>query len=719
MGVSLQYAWLIPALPFLAFVLITLTPLRRSAQASAWLATGLMLVATVLALSVLIETAQGVHITPGGSVALVEPSAPAGEDQSVERFSAPPPHIVQTFRWAPAGDTAISMGYLIDPSVALLLVMVTVASTCIHMFSIGYMASDPRRARFFSFIALFSAAMLLMLMASNLILLFIAWELMGLCSYLLIGFWFARQYADPQQITPRSAAIKAFITTRIGDVLLMIGLCYLWYKAGSLEFGVGLGQVFNSEFLSTISQEAGPFGMTTATAIALLLFCGTVGKSAQVPLHVWLPDAMEGPTPVSALIHAATMVAAGVFLVVRTYPIFVASQALPIVAAIGAFTALFAALIAIGQFDIKRILAYSTISQLGFMVAALGIGGWTAALFHLLTHAFFKALLFLGAGSVIHGMEATVGHDPNRAQDIRNMGGLRRFMPTTFLTYMVGYLSLAGIVPFAGFWSKDEILNESLLTGNWLVLIVLLITSLLTAFYMTRQVLLVFYGPFRSAALVHGDSAAEHGHVGSEPHESPATMTIPLIVLALFALVTGLLNLPFNLPGQHWLSSFLGQPTHSFSLVAAGLGTLVALLGIGLGLLLYRRAYTTSAESDPLEARLPGPFAWMQGRFFVDQLYAASIGRLAVALTLLSRGLDLVIDQLVNGVDRLTTFFGKLNYIIDDTVLNDGADQVVRGASASGDRARGLETGKTQDYLAIVFAGMLVLGVISLYLLGR
>ncbi len=715
MGVSLQYAWLIPTLPFLAFVLITLTPVRRNHRASAWLATGLMIVASILALAVLFETAQGVRIAANGSVELVALESPAGENIGAERFQAPEANIVQTFRWAPAGDSIITMGYLIDPVVALLLAMVTVASSCIHLFSIGYMADDPRRARFFSFIALFSAAMLLMLMASNLILLFIAWELMGLCSYLLIGFWFDRGYADPQQITPRAAAIKAFITTRIGDVLLMIGLCYLWFKAGSLDLGIQAGQVFDSEFLRRIGQEAGPFGLTTATAIALLLFCGTIGKSAQVPLHIWLPDAMEGPTPVSALIHAATMVAAGVFLVIRTYPIFVASQALPIVAAIGAFTALFAALIAVGQFDIKRILAYSTISQLGFMVAALGIGGWTVALFHLLTHAFFKALLFLGAGSVIHGMEATIGHDPNRAQDIRNMGGLRRFMPTTFLTYMVGYLSLVGIVPFAGFWSKDEILAESLLTGNFLVLIVLLLASLLTAFYMTRQILLVFYGPFRSAALVHGETSPEHGHAGSEPHESPATMTIPLILLALFATGAGLLNLP----GIHWLSSFLGQPVHAFNPIAAGLGTLVALIGIGLGIAYYRRAFTTENERDPLDMQIPGVFAWLNGRFFVDQLYAASIGRLTLALEVFSSTIDRIIDRVVIGFDRLTTFLGRVNYIVDDTLLNDGADQIVRGATIGGNGASRLETGKAQDYLAIVFAGMLVLGVVSLYLLGR
>ncbi|GAB4111824.1 MAG: NADH-quinone oxidoreductase subunit L [Roseiflexaceae bacterium] len=710
----LSFAWLIPLLPGLAWVLITLTPLRRSNPLSAWFATILMVLSALLALGVLSEVAQGVRIDATGAISQVLEKAEHGEG-----FHLAAANISQSFRWAPLGDGAIRFGFMVDPAIAVMLAMVALASACIHLFSIGYMAHDPRQARFFSFIALFTAAMLLMLIANNLILFFIAWELMGLCSYLLIGFWYDRNYADPQQITPRAAAIKAFITTRIGDVLLMVGLAYLWTEAGTLEFGVEPGQIFHAQFLAQIASATGPFGLSVATAIALLLFCGTIGKSAQVPLHVWLPDAMEGPTPVSALIHAATMVAAGVFLVARTYPIFVASQALPVVAAIGAFTALFAALIACAQFDIKRILAYSTLSQLGFMVAALGIGGWTAALFHLLTHAFFKALLFLGAGSVIHGMEATVGHDPNKAQDIRNMGGLRRFMPTTFFTYMAGYLALAGIAPFAGFWSKDEILAESLKSGQLLVLVVLLLASLLTAFYMTRQIILVFFGPFRSVGLVnshhqHGDRSDHGGH---EPHESPATMTIPLIVLALFAIGAGVLNLPFD--GAHWLSSLLGQEAHPFNPLAAALGTAAALLGIGLSVALYRNAYSTNDEIDPLEQRLAGPFGWLNRRLLVDELYQASIGRVLILFEMLSALADLLIERVVAGFDRLTNFLGRLSYLVDDTVLNDGAERVAQGANAGSDGARRLTTGHVQDYLALIFGGVIVLGAISLYLLGR
>jgi NADH-quinone oxidoreductase subunit L len=715
MGQFLTYAWLIPALPLLASALITLTPLRRSGRSSALLATALMAGSALIALLVLAEVAQGVSVLQDGSVALVAPEAAHAEEGGEASFHTPAPNIVRSFRWSPAGDTPIMLGFMVDPAAAVMLAMVAVASFCIHLFSAGYMAHDPRRARFFSFIALFTSAMLLMVMSSSLLLFFIAWEVMGLCSYLLIGFWFDRTYADARQITPARAAIKAFITTRIGDVLLMVGLCALWLEAGTLEFGVEAGQIFAPELLQRMAGETGPLGLSTATAIALLLFCGTVGKSAQAPLHVWLPDAMEGPTPVSALIHAATMVAAGVFLVARTYPIFVASEALPIVAGVGAFTALFAALIAVAQFDIKRILAYSTLSQLGFMVAALGIGGWTAAIFHLLTHAFFKALLFLGAGSVIHGMERTVGHDPNRAQDIRTMGGLRRFMPTTFWTYMVGALALAGVAPLAGFWSKDEILAEGLRGGHTIVLGVLLLTSLLTAFYMTRQVLLVFFGPFRSVGLVHSARQSDEGHAhgGAEPAESPASMTTPLVILALFAIGAGALNLP----GSHWLATLLGQPSHAFDPIAAGLGTLIAALGIGIGALVYRRALADGADRDPVEVRAPQLFGWLQSRLFVDELYAATIGRLTGLVAWLSAVVDLVISRSLGWVDRLTGMLGKLSYLVDDSLLNDGADQVVRGTLAGSDGARRIGGGRVQSYLAIVFGGVIVLGAIALYVI--
>ena len=733
MGFFLQYAWLIPLLPLLGFAIITLTPVRMSKTLSGWVAIGLMVVATVIALGVGAEVYQGVHVGEDGAatIASAEGHAAEGEAASAEgeaAFTFPEANIVRTFRWAPAaGDVAFTMGYYIDPAVAAMLVMVTIASTCIHLFSMGYMAHDVRQSRFFSFISLFTASMLLMLLSSNLLLFFMAWELMGLCSYLLIGFWYDKVYPNPNQITPRQAAMKAFITTRVGDVLFMVGMAYLWPQAGSLDFGTAKGQIFNPEFLAHIGGTTNSLGISVATGIALLLFCGTVGKSAQFPLHVWLPDAMEGPTPVSALIHAATMVAAGVFLVGRTYPIFKADggPALLAVSIIGAFTALFAALIAVGQFDIKRILAYSTLSQLGFMVAALGIGGWVAGIFHLLTHAFFKALLFLGSGSVIHGMEATVGHDSNTAQDIRNMGNLRKYMPTTFLTYVAGYLALAGFPGFAGFWSKDEILADAWNHGHMVVWIVLTLASFLTAFYMTRQVWIVFFGKFRGHSPRKPDYTPAHGHDdhghddhgahgGHDPHESPWTMTLPLIILAVFAVFAGFVNMPYE--GYHQLTKFFQQEAGTFNGTVMMIASLVGLAGIALGYVVYRNAFTTSEDVDPLQRMMPGVFQTLNRKFYFDEIYANTFGRLSYGLAVAWSWFDrTVLDGFLNGTGLFTLFLGRVNFIIDDTVLNDGMDAVSEGTTVAGDVTRQTETGKIQDYVSLIFGGVVILGIIYLY----
>ncbi|HZG66218.1 MAG TPA: proton-conducting transporter membrane subunit, partial [Herpetosiphonaceae bacterium] len=494
--------------------------------------------------------------------------------------------------------------------------------------------------------------------------------------------------------------------------------------------------------------------------------------------------AMEGPTPVSALIHAATMVAAGVFLVARTYPIFLAGNALPVVAVVGAFTAVFAALIAVAQFDIKRILAYSTLSQLGFMVAALGIGGWVAGLFHLLTHAFFKALLFLGSGSVIHGMEAAVGHDPVKAQDIRNMGNLRRFMPATWITYMMGYLALAGFPLFAGFWSKDEILADSFNVGfnegsglGIAVYLALSFAAFLTAFYMTRQVVVVFWGQFRGMdprpvdAAPSEKVAVETGHTGSahgmttaatydtlgpsghtaavydtnehsghtaviydtggehraaiydthghdehhahDPHESPWQMTLPLIILAAFALLGGFVNAgPL---GIHWLSHFLGQEAAEFNWLTAGIATALALAGIFLGYAMYRDAFHRATDQDPLEARMPGVFRTLNNKFGVDELYGATIGRLTDALGVVFSVVDRAVDAVVNGVGLLSMVWAKINFIIDDFFLNQGADTLAEVTTYTGDGLRQTTTGKIQDYGALIFMGVLIIGVIYLF----
>src|SRR4051812_20706586 len=414
---------------------------------------------------------------------------------------------VQNFTWFTFGEQTLRLGFVLDPLAAAMLVMISLVALCIFVFSVGYMADDKNFTRFFAYLSFFSGAMFGVVVANSLLLLFMFWELVGLASYLLIGFWIERPSAA-------AAAKKAFITTRIGDMGFFLGMLWLYNRSGTLLFYDGGRGCLEGAGLALLGASA--------TFIALLIFCGAVGKSGQFPLHVWLPDAMEGPTPVSALIHAATMVAAGVFLVARVYPIFLVgaingvTTSLTVVVWIGVTTGLMAALIAVAQFDIKRILAYSTISQLGLMMVSLGVGGVAAGITHLLAHGFFKALLFLGAGSVIHGL--------HHEQDIRKMGGLRRLMPITFATYAVGMMALSG-VPFffSGAWTKEEVLHA---TSHWpssqAPYYLLLLGVILTALYMTRQVMYVFFGNSRAHA--------------AEVHESPSVMTIPLIVLAICAI---------------------------------------------------------------------------------------------------------------------------------------------------------------------------------------
>lgn len=742
MAFFLDNAWLIPFLPLLGCVIITFSPIRRNGQLSGWLASGLMLLATLLAVGLLSAVAaHGAEAVAHGAEATTEHAVEEGHG-----FSFSPPAVVQRWAWAPTGSTSFAMGVYIDGAAAAMLAMVTITSTCIHFFSIGYMAANRRQGRFFSFISLFTAAMLLMCLADNLLLFFMAWEIMGLCSYLLIGFLYERPQAY-------RAGLKAFVTTRIGDVLMLIGIAYLYTQAGTLAFGMEPGALFDPALLERLAAETAFFGLSHATAIALLLFCGTIGKSAQFPLHVWLPDAMEGPTPVSALIHAATMVSAGVFLVARTFPIFTADDgaALLVVSIIGAFTAFFAATIAVAQFDIKRILAYSTLSQLGFMVAALGIGGWVAGMFHLLAHAFFKALLFLGSGSVIHAMEETramqkLHHQDEyaaqqTAQDIRNMGGLRTMMPWTFWTYTLGYLALAGIFPLAGFWSKDEILADAFKHGHTVVYLVLSVAAFLTAFYMTRQWRLVFWGVFRGERPVvfvnpepvhahadhhdHGHDAAHAGaaqghddHAPATPHESGPTMIAPLVVLASFALTGGLFNLPFGLPFGHWLTDLFGQEHAEFSMLVAGISLAVAIAGVVAGWVLYDNTFVRADERDPIDERVPGLFALLYQKYRVDEFYQASFGRLTALLALAWAWFDRqVLNRLVDGVGRLTFFLGRINFIVDDTLLNDGPDAMAGGTVSAGRQTRRLQTGKAQDYLGYLLGGLLVMALVYLYVL--
>src|SRR3954466_4408911 len=490
----------------------------------------------------------------------------------VSTLAAPAERVVQNFTWFTFGDQLVRLGVVLDPLAAAMLVMITFVSLWIFVFSKGYMAGDKDFTRFFAYLSFFSAAMLGVVIANSLLLLFVCWELVGLASYLLIGLWIHKPSAA-------AAAKKAFITTRIGDLGLFLGMLWLYRSAGTLLFyDSGKGCLEAAGLLAIGSS---------ATFIALLIFSGAVGKSGQFPLHVWLPDAMEGPTPVSALIHAATMVAAGVFLVARVYPIFSlgaidgVTSSLTVVVWVGVITALMAALIAVAQADIKRILAYSTVSQLGLMMVSLGVGGVAAGIMHLLAHGFFKALLFLGSGSVIHAS--------HHEQDIRKMGGLRKLMPVTFITYAIGMMALSGVpLFFAGAWTKEEVLHA---TAHWpkssVPHYLMLVGVVLTALYMTRQVIYVFFGNRRASEAAH---------------ESPAVMTRPLLVLALCTIgLSAILT-----PAWPWLHSYLsGEPVAlSFGLlIQPMLFVSLALVagGIGLGILIYRRA----GQTDPFQEAQP------------------------------------------------------------------------------------------------------------------
>ncbi|HVY71292.1 MAG TPA: NADH-quinone oxidoreductase subunit L, partial [Verrucomicrobiae bacterium] len=467
MSGAVDYLWLIPVLPLLAAGLSALAP-RPHRRFASGLAIGSMAIAFLISVAAFFATLH-----------------PAGDHAFRE---------VHNFAWFQMGEEMFRLGWLLDPLTACMLVMVTFVGGLIFVYSTGYMAHDENFTRFFCFLSLFAAAMLGLIIANNLLLFFICWELVGLASYLLIGFWYHKPSAA-------AAAKKAFITTRIGDIGLFLGMVWLYSETGTLLFYDNGNGCLEQSAIAKLVAGTTAGGMALSTAISLLIFCGPVGKSGQVPLHVWLPDAMEGPTPVSALIHAATMVAAGVFLVARVYPLMAGqageavgqaahTPALSVVTWLGAITAVFAALIAVAQTDIKRILAYSTVSQLGYMFMGLGVGGVSVGMFHLITHAFFKALLFLGAGSVIHGCR--------EEQEIQRMGGLRKYMPVTFAAYAVGMMALAGVpLFFSGFWSKDEILHQAAHWTSKGPFLLGAFGALLTAFYMTRQMCYVFFGEYR------------------------------------------------------------------------------------------------------------------------------------------------------------------------------------------------------------------------------
>jgi NADH-quinone oxidoreductase subunit L len=599
-------------------------------------------------------------------------------------LAAPGFRSVHNFTWFTFGDQALRLGWVLDPLAAAMMVMITLVGLCIFVFSVGYMGGDKNFTRFFAYLSFFSGAMLGVVIANSLLLLFVSWELVGLASYLLIGFWIERPSAA-------AAAKKAFITTRIGDLGFFLGMLWLYHSSGTLLFyDQGRGCLENAGLLAIGAS---------ATFIALLIFCGAMGKSGQFPLHVWLPDAMEGPTPVSALIHAATMVAAGVFLVARVYPLFSlgavngVTPSLTVVVWVGVVTALMASLIALAQFDIKRILAYSTVSQLGLMMVSLGVGGVAAGIMHLIAHGFFKALLFLGAGSVIHGL--------HHEQDIRKMGGLRWIMPVTFLTYAIGMMNLSG-VPFffSGGWTKEEVLHA---TAHWPVSALphylMLAGVILTALYMTRQTIYVFFGS-TCAAL--------------NAHESPRVMTMPLVVLALCSILFVLVLTP----AWPWLHAYLsGEPAHadfgsliqpvillSFVLVAAG---------IGFGWLAYRNA----GETDPLARTQPGLFRFLENKMWFDEIYEQTIIAFSGILSRLSDWLDRYFwDGLVRLFAGLGQAFGVLSKGFDDHGINAGVDETTSGTRGFGRLISAAHSGQIQTYLGAIAIGMLLLLVLYAWL---
>jgi NADH-quinone oxidoreductase subunit L len=631
----IHHAWLIPALPAIAFFLIVFFGKRTVGGGApiGILAVGASFVMALLTLW---------HFVSGGS--------PVGH--SLFYFTA--------------GVFRLDVGQYVDGLTAVMFVVVTTVSLLVQIYSTSYMHGDSRYTWFFACLSIFTAAMLTVVIADNLFELLVGWEVMGVCSYLLIGHWWEEKENS-------NAAIKAFITTRIGDVAFMFGIFVLTIAAGGMANIQGLQHLVASHTIGT----------GTLTVAALLLFGGAIGKSAQFPLYVWLPDAMAGPTPVSALIHAATMVAAGVYMVARMFFVFAPSgHALAFVGTIGSITMLLAALLALVQDDIKRVLAYSTVSQLAYMVAGLGLGGrgYTAGMFHLFTHAFFKALLFLGAGSIIHAV-----HTNNMSE----MGGLRKHMPVTYVTFLIGSLALAGIFPFAGFWSKDEIISTAYHSGHYAIWAVGLLTAIITAFYVTRMVLLTFFGEYRGTA---------------HPHESPPAITGPLIVLAIGSCVAGFLNATaFHI---HLFTDWvhLGPVVESepFNYGFAAVSLLGAVLGIAVG----HRIYSRWREREPLMALGPG-YTLLVNKYYLDDIYMRGVVRptqygLANVAYWLNQN---VLDGAVNGAAWFTRTLSRATNAVDRDVVDGAVNGVGLVARLTGRLLRGVQSGDVQRYAIYLFVG--------------
>lgn len=688
-----EYAWLIPVLPLAGAMILGLGLISFNKTANHFRRGSAILIVSLLGAAMVL------------SFALL-----GSQLQGHPAYS----HMIE---WAAAGDFHLTMGYTVDHLTALMLVIVTTVAFFVMVYTDGYMAHDPGYVRFYAYLSLFSSSMLGLVVSPNLLQVYVFWELVGMCSYLLIGFWYDRKAAA-------DACQKAFVVNRVGDFGLLLGMLALFWATGTFEFelmGDRLGDLVQSGTLSA--------GL--AAFLSILVFLGPVAKSAQVPLHVWLPDAMEGPTPISALIHAATMVAAGVFLIARMYPVFEhVPSAMNVIAWTGAVTAFVGATTAITQNDIKKGLAYSTMSQLGYMVMAMGVGAYGAGLFHLMTHAYFKAMLFLGSGSVIHGMEAVVGHDPTLAQDMRLMGGLRKYMPITALTFLVGTLAICGIPPFAGFWSKDEILgatfaaNPALWAIGWL-------TAGITAFYMFRMYFSTFEGGFRGTdktiqrqlklaemqklglslgpgamnpqelTLEAGhsshsspddhDSHADHHH-SSEPHESPITMTLPLLALAIPSVLIGLVGTPF----ANYFEAFIHPPSEIIEgvpsefelgefITMGGSSVGIALLGITLASLMY-----LARKIDPaaIAAKIQPLYQFSLNKWYFDDIYEVLF---------------------VQGSRRLARQVLEVDLRIVDGIVNLAGFVTL----VTGEALKYLETGRAQFYALIVFGAVLGLVLIS------
>jgi NADH-quinone oxidoreductase subunit L len=641
-GGVIEYAWVIALLPFVAAALTLFFGKRTPGQGSIF---GIAALGAGFVMSLAVLW----HFVTGGG-----PYAPEG------------------IEWFTIGPLHLEVGQYVDGLTAVMLIVVTAVSLAVHVYSLGYMQGDVRFTWFYVVLSLFTGAMLTVVIADNLLLLLVGWEIMGVCSYLLIGHWY-------EEHENSSAAIKAFITTRVGDVPFMFGIFALIFATG-----------FTTTNIAEIGEAIGEPGASSAlvTGAALLLFGGAIGKSAQFPLHVWLPDAMAGPTPVSALIHAATMVAAGVYLVGRMFEVFVHADpyVLTIVSVIAAITTLGAAFLAMVQDDIKRVLAYSTLSQLAYMVAGLSLGpeGVTSGFFHLFTHAFFKALLFLAAGSVIHAVHSN---------NMSDMGGLKEPMPVTYRTFLIGSAALAGVFPLAGFWSKDELLVGAWEHNQWLFF-VLLAVAVMTAFYMTRCVLLTFFGSYRGEA---------------HPHESPPVMTGPLVGLAGASVVVGFLGAPqLGAVFGDWV--YFEHPHEASFVVWVGLvGTLAAAAGIAIGYPLYR----DRREREPLMA-FPGAWNLLQHRYYIDDLYMRGIiypvrDRLSAAVYWTNQH---ILDGAVNGAAWVTRGFATFISWVDRTFV-DGLVNAVGGLTgATGGLLKYLQTGNVQWYAVLLFVGVVALTIV-------